>query len=331
VAFLLSDRSRSILAARRCKAFEKRMIRRDPGTTVVYPALGSEFDLWFMRLSGHGLGNCFYSYFHAVVLAEPLNAKIVSPPWLSVKIGPLLRGADSKRFYWRMFKPFPGEIYGQQKLFALLSRYHKRTIVDVSRSAQPALVEGALNVVSNRKFTFQGLHQYRELIRERLLGIVNDPVPKGHCWGQGGYIAVHIRLGDFATVADPKVISGGRTNTRIPLSWYINLVRVLQKRYGDRPIYIFSDGKEQELQPLLALGAKLYRSGSDMTDLLAMSAASIMVGSNSTYSRWAVFLGNMPSIWVKKDVEEERPSDPATPILYVPIDDPEPALWPREG
>jgi hypothetical protein len=111
----------------------------------------------------------------------------------------------------------------------------------------------------------------------------------------------------------------------------LNVVKALQKRYPDRPIYIFSDGKEKELQPLLALGAKLYRSGSDITDLLAMSAASILVGSNSTYSRWAVFLGNMPSIWVKKDVEEERPSDRETPILYVPIDDTEPALWPQGG
>lgn len=307
------------------------MIRRDAAMTVVYPALGSYVDLWFARLFGHGLGNCFYSYFHAVVLAESLNATIVSPAWLSLKIGPLLRGASSKRFYWRMFRPFPGEVYGLQKLFTLLSRYRKRTTIEISRSGQPALVKGALNIVSSRNFTFQGLHQYRDLIRERLLGIVNDPVPKDHCWGQGGYIAVHIRLGDFAAIADPKVILSGRTNTRIPLSWYLTVVKALRKRYPDRPIYIFSDGKEQELQPLLALGAKLYRSGSDITDLLAMSGAAILVGSNSTYSRWAVFLGNMPSIWVKKDVEEEKPSDPGTRILYVPIDCTEPALWPQDG
>jgi hypothetical protein len=190
------------------------MIRRDSAMTVVYPALGSYIDLWFARLFGHGLGNCFYSYFHAVVLAEPLNATIVSPAWLSLKIGPLLRGASSKRFYWRMFRPFPGEVYGLQKLFTLLSRYRKRTTIEISRSTQPALVKGALNIVSSRNFTFQGLHQYRDLIRERLLGIVNDPVPKDHCWGRGGHIAVHIRLGDFAAIADHKVILSGRTNTR---------------------------------------------------------------------------------------------------------------------
>jgi hypothetical protein len=97
------------------------------------------------------------------------------------------------------------------------------------------------------------------------------------------------------------------------------------------PIFIFSDGKEHELMPLLELGATLYRSGSDMTDLLAMSAASILVGSNSTYSRWAVFLGDMPSIWVKREVQEEKPSGADIPILYVPIDATDPALWPDVG
>ena len=81
--------------------------------------------------------------------------------------------------------------------------------------------------------------------------------------------------------------------------------------------------------PLLEMGATLYRSGSDMTDLLAMSGASILVGSNSTYSRWAVFLGDMPSIWVKREVQEEKPSGAETPILYVPIDATDPALWPH--
>jgi hypothetical protein len=111
------------------------------------------------------------------------------------------------------------------------------------------------------------------------------------------------------------------------MSWYINLTRALRKRYGDKPIYIFSDGDEKLLKPILDQGAILYRTGSDMTDLLAMSGASILVGSNSTYSRWAAFLGNMPSIWLKTVVELEKPSAPATPILCVPLDSAEPALW----
>jgi len=44
--------------------------------TVLYPVLGTDVaDLWFLRLSGCGLGNCFYTYFHAVTLAEKYAAR----------------------------------------------------------------------------------------------------------------------------------------------------------------------------------------------------------------------------------------------------------------
>jgi hypothetical protein len=302
------------------------MFGKQEARTIVYPVLGGWLDLWFARLFGHGLGNSFYSYFHAVALAERLNAVIVAPAWFSLKIGPLLRGEGSKRFYWRMFRPLPGEVRGLPKFFTLLVHYRRRVIVEIGGSSQPSLVSGALNAVTCRKFTFHGLHAYRDVIRQRLLGIVRHAVPPGHCWGQGGHIAAHVRLGDFQ-VADLKVVRNNIANKRIPLSWYVNVVRTLRQRYPDKPAYVFSDGKEHELQPLLELGAKLYRSGSDITDLLMMSAASIFVGSNSTYSRWAAFLGNMLSIWLKHDVEQEKPSAPDTAILYVPIEDTEPDLW----
>jgi hypothetical protein len=303
------------------------MFKTDNTSTVVYPVLGSKFDLWFLRVSGHGLGNCFYTYFHAVALAEMCGASVVAPPWFSLKIGPLLRGESSKRLYWRMFKPFAGELHGLRKLFTLLWSYRKRVTLAIGGSQEPVVVKGTVNFVASSKFSFLGLHAHRSVIRQRMLGIVNDPIPANHCWGSGGYIAVHVRLGDFAEVADRALVNSGEPNVRIPLTWYINLTRALRKRYTDKSIYIFSDGDDKTLRPLLDLGAKSYRSGSDMTDLLAMSGASILVGSNSTYSRWAAFLGDMPSIWLKTTLAAEKPSAPNTPILYVPLDSIEPALW----
>ncbi len=308
------------------------MSRKGQVSTFVYPALGSRYDLWFVRMSGSGLGNSFYNYFQAVALAERYGARVIVPPWFSVKIGPMLRGQSGKRFYLGMFKPYRGDVGGLQKLWILLSRYPRRNTVEVDGSRPAALEEGALNIVTvNGKFTFAGLYPHRDAIRRRILGIVNDPVPPNHSWGRGGFIAVHVRMGEFAQVSDTKLITGGMDNVRIPLSWYANLVRKLRACYAQMPIFIFSDGKEQELMPLLESGATQYRSGSDMTDLLAMSAASILVGSNSTYSRWAVFLGDMPSIWVKREVQEEKPSGADTPILYVPIDAADPTLWPDRG
>lgn len=299
--------------------------------TTVYPVLGGALDLWFVRLSGHGLGNCFYSYFHAVVLAEQAGARVVTPPWLSIKVGPMLRGTGGRRFYWRMFKPGSGEIHGLRKLLTLARAFRRRAAVEIGGAAPPALVRGTLNLVANRNFTFQGLAAHRDAIRRRLLAIVNDRVPPGHCWGGGGYIAVHVRRGEFAEVGDPRLLSSARDNVRIPLAWYVARVRELRARHPEKPVFVFSDGAPGELGALLDLGAQLYRSGSDITDLLAMSAASILVGSISTYSRWAAFLGDMPSIWLQRTIAEEKPTAPDTPILYVAIDAAAPDPWPQCG
>lgn len=297
-------------------------------STYVYPNIGSQRDLWFVRLSGHGIGNSFYTYFHAVTMAEKTGAKIITPAWFSIKPSRILTWDRSKRLYWRMFKPFEGEIHGLHKAL-VVSANRNRVFSDISNKDGPRLIDGAFNIITNNKFnfSFNGLHEHRDAIRKRILGIMNDPIPQNHTWGKSGFIAVHIRLGDFTQITDPKLVSSGTANTRIPLSWYVNLVVSLNKRYPDMPVYLFSDGSDEELAPLLQIGAMPYRSGSDMTDLLALSSASILVGSNSTYSRWAAFLGDMPSIWLKRKIEDEKPSAINTPILFVPFDEENPAIW----
>ena len=295
---------------------------------VIYPSLGARVDLWFARLSGHGLGNSFYSYFHAVVLADELNVDVIAPPWISLKFGPILRGDATNRLYIGMFKPYPGEVHGIRKLWLLALGNRERKLVDVGNTTAATTVGPGITAVSNRNFTFEGLHAHRDAIRERLLGIIRAPIPAGHTWGKSDYVAVHVRLGDFAVAADTKSLTGTKDNLRIPLSWYVKVASTLKLRYPNKPLVVFSDGKDHELKALTDLGATCFRSGSDVIDLLAMSAASLLVGSHSTYSRWAAFLGNMPSIWVEKTTPPERPTDPRIPLLYVPIDAVDIDLWP---
>jgi hypothetical protein len=286
-------------------------------STFVYPYLGSHYDLWYARLSGHGLGNCFYSYFHAAVLAHRAQVPMIFPAWFSLKVGPLLRGDSSKRFYLGIFRPPAGEISGLHKFGVLAARYPARHMVDVSPGTRPELLPGRLNVVTARRFTFEGLHAQRALIRARLLGMLRDAPPAGLRFGQGDYIAVHVRLGDFAAVADPAAITASQSNTRIPLDWYVRVISALKARYPDKKIHVFSDGQDSELRPLLALGASTYRSGSDINDLLAMAGASVL----------AAFLGDMPSVWLQRDGTDEKPSAVDSPIAYVPLDAAHVALW----
>jgi hypothetical protein len=287
--------------------------------TVVFPALGSSLDLWFVRVSGHGLGNSFFNYFHAVVLAQRYGADVVTPPWFSIKLARLIGRNSSKRMYFRMFKPYRGEIRGIAKLWVLTRGFRRRSIVRVSPQKDPELLPGVLNIVGSDKFTFVGLHPYRGVLRERLLAIVNHPIPSGHSWGAGGYIAVHVRLGDFIQVVGDRLVSGTVANVRIPMTWYRDVLAALRQRHPDRRVLVFSDGNAEDLKPLIDLGAEVYRSGSDITDLLVMSGASLLVGSNSTYSRWAAFLGDMPTVWLKQEVQAEKPSGERTPIYYVGV------------
>jgi hypothetical protein len=318
-------------AAQRDRAISSPPALNRDSDTYVYPAFDTLVDLWFMRISGSGLGNCFYTYFHAVVLAEQYGARLIAPPWFSVKFGPMLRREKSKRFYFRMFKPYSTDVSGIRKLWILLSKFRRqRTEIDEAHPRH--LVPGRLNIVSSGKWTFAGLHPHRELIRQRMLAILNDPVPPGHRWGAGHHVGIHVRLGDFTKVDTHQGVLSAGHSTRLPITWYVTVARALQQRFPELPLLIFSDGRPEELQPLLDLGGRIFNSGSDITDFLALAGSSILVGSNSTFSRWAAFLGNMPSIWLQgiridKEVFGDRTTDPEVPLLRVPIDATEVALW----
>jgi hypothetical protein len=116
-------------------------------------------------------------------------------------------------------------------------------------------------------------------------------------------------------------MSGRVANLRIPLTWYRRVIERVRLVCPDLPIQIFSDGREQELADILAIkGVTLRREPSDVADLLAMAQARLLIGSNSTFSRWAAFLGDMPSIWLRTEVLPEQPTSAHTRVLYVADD-----------
>jgi hypothetical protein len=285
------------------------------GETFVYPRLGAVCDLWHVRLSGTGLGNSLYTYFHSLVAAESCGARVIAPAWVSLKIGVFLRREYSKRTYWGQFVPHRDEIAGVKKFATLLAGATSAARVEVGTGRPPDIIRGKLNIATCSKFSFAGLHQHREFIRKRLVEITTETCPS---WGAGGHIGVHVRLGDFA--ATPDAPCGERINRRIPIRWYLDRLESVRQCYPSAEIKIFSDGHPHELRELLDRGACLCRTGSDVGDLLALSSSSVLIGSNSTFSYWAAFLGNMASVWMAPAGGHEKPSAPETPIDYVPFE-----------
>ncbi|HYZ20873.1 MAG TPA: alpha-1,2-fucosyltransferase, partial [Rhodopila sp.] len=191
----------------------------------------------------------------------------------------------------------------------------------IGNGRPPSIAPHGLTVVQAAEFTFEGLHPHRAMIRDRLLQILATPPRTTPQWGAGDYAAAHIRLGDFLPGQPEQIMSGRVANLRIPLSWYRRVIERLRLVCPDLPIRIFSDGREQELADILAIkGVVLRQEPSDIADLLALAQARLLIGSNSTFSRWAAFLGDMPSIWLRTEVLPEQPTSAHTRILYVADD-----------
>ena len=294
---------------------------RKHATPWIYPSLPGGPDYGILRIAGAGIGNCLYVYFHAVILAKQANGRLIAPTWSSVKIGPLLRMERSLRRYGTLFHAHPDELHGPRKAFRLAALWRGRTRVQLDSGRPASIAPLGLTVVRAEEFSFDGLHPHRTMIRERLLEILIKPPSVRPQWGAGDYAAAHIRLGDFVPAQPDQIMSGRVPNMRISLAWYERVIRRVRLILPDLPIHIFSDGREHELTDILALeGVSLRREPTDIADLLALAQAKLLIGSNSTFSRWAAFLGDMPSIWLKTKLLPERPTSQSTPILYVADD-----------
>ena len=278
---------------------------------MIYPALPAPLDLGLLRLNGAGFGNCLFAYFHAVTLAEKEGRRLIAPAWRSIPINRKLRGDGSIRRYHDMVRAHPDELGGPVKAAALTALLPFADIQAVAPGSPPHGSKRPLIVVRNASFTFEGLHPHRDRLRHRLLEIMRRPPPLSPRWGGDRHIAVHVRLGDFDPAGPVLLDSGEKGNLRLPIAWYGGVIKRLRALRPDLPIRIHSDGADEDLTSLLAMDSVTRaRSADDINDLVAMAGASILVGSHSTFSRWAAFLGNMPVIWRERRIREESPVGP---------------------
>lgn len=284
---------------------------------MIYPSLPAPLDLGFVRVNGAGFGNCLFPYFHALVHAEREGRRLIAPCWRSLAVNAKLRGDGSFRRYEQMVRPHADEIDGLAKAAALGSLRPFAQVQDVAPGQPLRASHRPLVVVRSSAFTFEGLAPHRMLLRNRLLQIMRRPPPRAPYWGGARYAAVHVRLGDFDP-PDGAAIDAAASNIRLPLDWYVRLVERLRRFHPDLPVRVFSDGTDAELAPLLAMpGTQRARSIDDVNELIEMAEAAVLIGSNSTFSRWASFLGNMSTIWRARRLPGERVTDNSVPLQHV--------------
>lgn len=258
----------------------------------VYPKLSS-IDLYFARIGGAGLGNILFPYARAIVFAKHHNCKVIWPTWMSIKIGTIIRNESDKRFYNNLFQNKSNYIDGLNKINCLITKQK----VDESEKNNIKNLDNKIIEFEGFETWFEEIKYDSKLVYEDLITNLNNKNRKCLDFNFDDSISVHVRLGDFGKVMEED-LKKGINNSRLPIEWYVNIINQIRKIVGkDIKVYIFSDGKDEELKQILDL-PKVERItfGTSIADIIALSRSKLFIASGSTFSAWARYLGRMSTI-----------------------------------
>ena len=250
-------------------------------------------DLGICRVGGPGLGNLLFPWARAIVAARRNGWIPVWPTWRQFKLGPFLRGEQDKRTYSNLFRPTEGYVWGLEK--AKLMRALKTRGVSENVTEPQELDDDSIVVYAGMDGRFAPIWNDFSCVRNELFRIVRSEHLAFLSTDFRNTISVHVRLGDFQAYDDTQ-FSLGVTNMRVPIEWYVDVVNQLRAGKHNK-VYIFSDADTAELRALLSLSnVQRITYGSAIADMLALSRSNILVGSNSTFSMWSGYLGQMPFV-----------------------------------
>ena len=253
-----------------------------------FASLGKFESLGF-RLGGSGLGNILFPWARSIVYAKKNKLKRIQTTWPTLKIGPIIRKERDKRMYVNLFTGVDG-ISGINKFFLL------------NFSKNVKLFKGMDNL-------FDSFIHEQVFVKNELLSIINPYHIKMANRFNSNSIAVHIRMGDFQIPKGEDLLRNSIWNYRLPLQWYVAIIEKI-RAVSNLPIYIFSDADNNEIKDILKLD-NCYRAdfGSSISDMIAISNSKLLIASASTFSMWASFLGQIPTLWFPGQMRQNLIND----------------------
>lgn len=257
-----------------------------------YPRLIGH-DYLLFRVLGRGLGNLLFPWARALVHAQANGCRLITPTWPQLRIGPWLRRESDTRMYPRLFQRVPDSLSGARRLATLL-RAPRVPEGDAARARDGDVIE-----FTGMEGLFDAIVEDHALVNAALWRMTRRPHRGGLDFDFGNSVCLHVRLGDFKQAASEQALHRGDWNTRIPIGWYQDMLRAIRAQQGeDVTAYVFSDGTDEELAPLLAMPrCRRLGFGSAIADMLALSRSRLLIASGSTFSAWASYLGRMPVVW----------------------------------
>ena len=248
----------------------------------IYPKFPAINTNALFRIGGSGLANCMFVIARSWILESKYNYKIIEPTWLNFSLRPYLHNEKDKRHYFKILKKTG--IGGIKKCLLLLIGKEIRENEDIGaiKTRRPIII-----VAKGLKDYFASLIPYQELIKHKF-----ENASKIHLRDDDfeNCIGIHIRLGDF----EPQ--------NRTPVEWYIDKIIEINKITNSGVKFLlFSDGSDDELKSILNI-ENVHRSvfGNAFADILALSKCKMILGSDSTFSGWAAFIGQKLSLFNHK-------------------------------
>lgn len=241
----------------------------------------SDRDFGFFRIGGPGLANCMFVAARAAVLSQKLKVPMLRPTWERLGIGQWLRRERDKRFYSRLFNN-ASEICGTRKLLIRLLHRH------VSEADAMTALKGVVDVSGLGRY-FEDFSLCADEVRRYFFEHIAPSAIANVPSGKQDFVAIHVRLGDYP--------EHWRTN----INWYVNVVKLVANRRCGKSaqrFWLFSDGTDEELEPLICMNnvERVY-FGNAVADMVAISRSKLLIGSDSTFSAWGAFLGDIPAVF----------------------------------
>ena len=267
-----------------------------------------------VRNRGYGLGNELIPWARTILAAQLLDAHCLPPAF----------GLNRRR-YWRHFGTSRLDWVRNRTLPYLLPRvefteadWRRHGAGDVLPALRAFAAEHRLLERSVYAFTTTGMwggYRHIEAARMHMRALLQTSRYAGRNLVRLGArldpalvtVGMHVRFGDFRPAQGVQDYRG-LWNTALPMEWYVNVARSLQRMFATGVQFlVVSDGSADQLRPLLEAVPCITTGDmpdADCSDLLALSQADLLVCSISSYSQWAAFLSEAPYLWFAPSLQK---------------------------
>ena len=231
-----------------------------------------------VRIGGAGLGNILIVWATALVYSKRHNLIRIQTTWRTLKFGTFLRKERDKRMYFDLFTAQDG-ISGLKKFYLLNFSNQVKYFSSIGELFEP----------------FKSEHEF---IKKELFKLINPThLSKVNSISKKS-IAIHVRFGDFGLSDNEVELRKGSWNYRLPIKWYITLIKKVRLIDLNIPIYIYYDADKSDLSNILSFpNCNLVYFGSSISEMIGLSQSELLIASGSTFSMWASFLGQNHTIW----------------------------------